>query len=70
MLAGFASPSSQTTASGSTSQSFAARRRHSPITSRTELMIARPLAKVTRLPPVTKLKPIDAVSAMIGRTLS
>ena len=38
--------------------------------SRTEFTTARPVAKVTRLPPVTKLKPIEAVSAITGRTLS
>ena len=38
--------------------------------SRTEFTTAMPVAKVTRLPPVTRVKPIDAVSAITGRTLS
>ena len=34
------------------------------------LMTARPVARVTRLPPVTPVKPIEAVSATMGRTRS
>jgi hypothetical protein len=32
--------------------------------------VAMPVAKVTRLPPVTPVKPIEAVSATIGFTRS
>ena len=62
-------PFSQITPSGSTFQILAARTLSSRIMSRTEFTTARPVAKVTRLPPVTKLKPIEAVSAITGRTL-
>ena len=68
--AGLAMPFSQITPSGSTFQILAARTLSSRIMSRTEFTTARPVAKVTRLPPVTKLKPIEAVSAITGRTLS
>ena len=53
-------PFSQITPSGSTFQILAARTLSSRIMSRTEFTTARPVAKVTRLPPVTKLKPIEA----------
>ena len=52
-------PFSQITPSGSTFQILAARTLSSRIMSRTEFTTARPVAKVTRLPPVTKLKPIE-----------
>ena len=68
--AGLAMPFSQMMPSGSTFQILPARTLSSRIMSRTEFTTARPVAKVTRLPPVTKLKPIDAVSAITGRTLS
>ena len=65
-----ACPSSQTTSSSGISQIFAARSRSWRITSRAASITAMPLEKVTRLPPVRKLKPSALVSPMIGLTLS
>ena len=70
LLAGLACPSSQTTPSTSTSQMRAARCRRSSMSFFDALMTARPVARVTRLPPVTPVKPIEAVSATMGRTRS
>ena len=52
------------------SQIIAARFFSSSTTFSAACVTAMPVAKVTRLPPVRKVKPIEAVSPTIGRTCS
>ena len=66
--AGCAAPSRQSTASGVMSQIIAARCFSWSTTFSAAMVAAMPVAKVTRQPPVTWVKPIDAVSATIVRT--
>ena len=68
--AGCAAPSRQSTASGVMSQIIAARCLSCSTTFSAAMVAAMPVANVTRDPPVTWVKPIDAVSATIVRTLS
>ena len=65
-----ARPSSHTTPSASTSQIIAARARSCPTTSLAASTTAMPDAKVTLLPPVRSLNPMEWVSPMMGRTLA
>src|SRR2546423_9318693 len=68
--AGQALPSFHSTASGLMSQIIAARFFSSSTTFSAAWVTAMPVAKVTRLPPVRKQKPVELVSATIGRTCS
>ena len=70
LLAGRASPFSQTTPSGSTSQIFAARLRSSSTTFFAASTTAMPTENVTRLPPVMSLYGMELVSGTMGRTRS
>jgi hypothetical protein len=63
-------PSFHSTASGLISQIIAARFLNSSTTFSAAWVVAMPVAKVTRLPPVRNEKPIELVSATIGRTRS
>ena len=70
MPAGWAAPSRQSTASGVISQIVAARDLSCSTTFSAAMVAAMPVAKVTRLPPVTWVKPIELVSPTIVRTRS
>ena len=65
-----AAPLAQVTESMGTSHSLAARAFMSSTSFSAACTTAMPVAKVVREPPVSMEKPIDAVSATIGRTFS
>ena len=67
---GFTEPPENSTWSGWASQSLQARAQRSALICLAASTMAMEPEKAERLPPVRKLKPSEAVSPMIGRTLS